>query len=68
MTLSLRPIYEDPQPIITLNSFEIIQAIGSGGFSTVYLCRFKETGGYYAMKVIDKEFIVQNQKKKIVMN
>ena len=27
-----------------------------------------ETGIFYAMKVIDKEFIVKNKKKKIVMN
>ena len=42
--------------------------IGSGGFSKVYLCRFKKDGQFYAMKVIDKEVIVKNKKKNIIMN
>jgi serine/threonine protein kinase len=45
-----------------------VKCIGTGGFSKVFLCRFKETGVFYAMKVIDKEFIIKNKKKKIVMN
>lgn len=45
-----------------------MKCIGTGGFSKVFLCRFKETGVFYAMKVIDKEFIIKNKKKKIVMN
>jgi hypothetical protein len=67
-TLSLRPYYKTAQPTVNLNSFDIFQSIGSGGFSTVYLCRFKENGKFYAMKVINKSFIVKHQKKKIVMN
>lgn len=39
---------------VNLNSFEIIKNIGSGGFSKVFLTRFKEDGHFYAMKVIDK--------------
>ena len=42
--------------------------IGSGGFSKVFLCRFKKDGQFYAMKVIDKEVIVKNKKKNIIMN
>ena len=30
--------------------------------------KFKEDGKFYAMKLIDKDFIVQNKKKSIVMN
>ena len=42
--------------------------IGSGGFSKVYLSRFKKDGNFYAMKVIDKDVIVKNKKKNIIMN
>ncbi len=42
--------------------------IGSGGFSKVFLCRLKKDGQFYAMKVIDKEIIVKNRKKNIIMN
>ena len=51
-----------------LRHFDIIKLIGSGGFSKVFLCRFKEDGKYYAMKQIDKEFIIKDRKKKIIMN
>lgn len=39
---------------ITLKNFDIIKPIGSGGFSKVYLCRFKEDGKFYALKMIEK--------------
>ncbi len=42
--------------------------IGSGGFSKVFLCRFKADGKFYAMKVINKEIIIKNKKKGIIMN
>lgn len=34
----------------------------------MYLCRFKKDGQFYAMKVIDKDVIVKNKKKNIIMN
>ena len=42
---------------INLGCFELIREIGRGGFSTVNLVRFKQTGEYFAMKVIDKNFV-----------
>ena len=51
-----------------MDCFEIIKLIGSGGFSKVYLCRFKKDGTFYAMKVIEKDVIVKNKKKNIIMN
>lgn len=53
---------------ISLKHFDIIRLIGSGGFSKVFLCRFKGDGKFYALKLIDKDFIVKNKKKKIIMN
>ena len=46
----------------------MLKLIGSGGFSKVFLSRFKKDGQFYAMKVIDKEVIVKNKKKNIIMN
>ena len=43
-----------------MDCFEIIKLIGSGGFSKVYLCRFKKDGTFYAMKVIEKDVIVHS--------
>lgn len=34
----------------------------------MFLVRFRGDGKFYAMKVIDKAFIVKNKKKRIVMN
>lgn len=67
-SLILSPIPRVVQEKVSLSSFEIVKCIGTGGFSKVFLCRFMETGIFYAMKVIDKDFIVKNKKKKIVMN
>lgn len=51
-----------------IEDFEILKQIGSGGFSTVFLVRNKLDNQFYAMKLIDKEMVVRNKKKKIVMN
>ena len=53
---------------ITLKHFDILKPIGSGGFSKVYLCRFREDGKFYALKLIDKDMIIKHKKKKIIMN
>ncbi|KAH0792298.1 CMGC family protein kinase [Histomonas meleagridis] len=37
-------------PKLTENDFEIIERIGSGAFSCVYLARYKKSGKYYALK------------------
>lgn len=53
---------------MNLGSFQILRAIGSGGFSKVFLCRFKGDGLFYAMKVISKSFILKQKKKQLVIN
>lgn len=47
-----------------LNNFEIIKCLGTGGFSRVYLVR--GFGMLMAMKVINKNFIIDNEKENIV--
>jgi serum/glucocorticoid-regulated kinase 2 len=43
---------------VHLSDFDIIKCLGSGGFSTVFLVRGNFNGNYYAMKLIDKKFIL----------
>jgi serine/threonine protein kinase len=52
---------------ITIGDFELIKVIGRGGFSKVLLCRKKDTGRLYAMKVIRKsKLIIENKVKPIL--
>jgi serum/glucocorticoid-regulated kinase 2 len=44
---------------IQLKDFIFIKNIGIGGFSLVYLVKKKDTGKFYAMKLIDKDFIIK---------
>lgn len=73
-TISLEPyIYEKPTYIspnyqVNLRDFNLIKCIGLGGFSRVYLITKKDTGKMFALKLIDKEFIVKNKKQVIVQN
>lgn len=47
-----------------LSSLDIIKCLGTGGFSKVYLTR--GYGRLMAMKVINKHFIIENEKQNIV--
>jgi serine/threonine protein kinase len=40
--------------LVKLNDFDIIKCIGTGGFSRVFLARFKPTGVFYALKLMEK--------------
>jgi serine/threonine protein kinase SCH9 len=42
-----------------LDDFQILKLIGEGGFSNVYQVLKKDTSRIYAMKVLQKKFIVQ---------
>lgn len=67
-TITLRPYIGIHIKRIDLRSFEVVRCIGAGGFSKVYLARFKQDGKFYALKLIDKHFIVENRKKGIIEN
>ena len=45
-----------------MKDFTFLKCIGAGGFSRVYLVKKKSNGRFYAMKLIDKEFIIKNKK------
>ncbi len=42
-----------------LSDFQLLRTIGTGTFGRVYLCRFKETQKFYAMKILKKVEVVR---------
>ena len=53
---------------ISVNDFELIKVIGRGGFSRVILCRKKDTGRLYAMKILKKSKIIREKKIKPILS
>ena len=53
---------------VTLSDFKLIKCLGSGGFSTVYLSKCLKNNKYYALKLIDKDFIIETEREAIVSN
>jgi hypothetical protein len=47
---------------IQLSHFTPLKLIGKGGFSKVVMCRKKDTGNLYAIKVMSKEFVIKEEK------
>ena len=45
---------------VCFNSFEILDCLGSGSFGKVFKVKMKKTGKIYAMKVINKKFLMKN--------
>ncbi|KAM3135462.1 hypothetical protein pb186bvf_012481 [Paramecium bursaria] len=70
ITLQLQPLYSQvqTQKRVGLRDFSLVKCIGVGGFSRVYLVRKKDNGKFYALKLIDKKFIMENSKEIIVQN
>ena len=44
----------------SIKDFEVIKPISKGAFGSVYLSKKKSTGEYFAIKVLKKEFIIDN--------
>ena len=53
---------------IKLTDFKILQCLGSGGFSTVYLAKGLFNNVFYALKLINKEFIMDTERDGIISN
>lgn len=49
----------DENSVVVLSDFKIIKLIGQGGFGKVYLVKRQGTSTHYAMKVLRKDFIIQ---------
>ena len=45
---------------IGFNSFELLDSLGEGSFGKVFKVRMKTNGEIYAMKVINKNFLIRN--------
>lgn len=46
---------------ITFNSFDILECLGSGTFGKVFKVRLKQNNNIYAMKIINKKYLIKNQ-------
>lgn len=46
-------------PKISNESFENIKVIGRGSFGKVYLVKKKDTGEYFAMKILRKDELIE---------
>jgi serum/glucocorticoid-regulated kinase 2 len=46
---------------ITFSSFDIIECLGSGTFGKVFKVKLKHSNEIYAMKIINKKFLIKNQ-------
>ena len=46
---------------ITFESFEILSLLGSGSFGKVCKVRLKQTNEIFAMKILNKEFLIKNR-------
>ncbi|CAK73848.1 unnamed protein product (macronuclear) [Paramecium tetraurelia] len=70
ITLQLQPLIAQSASgkRVNLKDFALVKCIGVGGFSRVYLVRKRDNGKFYALKLIDKSFIMENQKEVIVQN
>ena len=53
---------------VSIDDFEILKKIGSGGFSTVFLARMKIDGKMFAIKVIDKKMMLEKEKEECIFN
>ncbi|KAM9115081.1 cAMP-dependent protein kinase catalytic subunit alpha-like [Pangshura tecta] len=55
-----RKKWENPsQNTASLEQFERVKTLGTGSFGRVILVKHKETGNYYAMKVLEKQKVVK---------
>jgi hypothetical protein len=48
----------------SLKNYDIIKKIGAGSFGTVFLIRKKHSSSLFALKRLNKSYVIQNQLKK----
>lgn len=57
-----------PPPMVTLDDFDRIKTLGTGSFGRVMLVRHKDSGKYYAMKILDKSKVVKLKQVEHTLN
>merc|ERR1712048_861746 len=61
--------WEHPPPhTVNLESFDRIKTLGTGSFGRVMLVKHKDSGKYYAMKILDKTKVVKLKQVEHTLN
>ena len=55
--LPQKPMEENKK--LTINDFELLKTVGQGSFGKVFQVRMKENGKIYAMKVLNKQRVME---------
>jgi serum/glucocorticoid-regulated kinase 2 len=59
--ISLKPSFiKNLKNNVSMSDFKFVKCLGSGGFSVVYLVKGNFDGKYYALKLINKKFIIDS--------
>lgn len=53
--------YKAPRLNCTISDFDLLRRAGDGSFSTVVKSRFHTDGEIYALKIVDKHFVVRHK-------
>ncbi|XP_037836326.1 serine/threonine-protein kinase Sgk2b isoform X2 [Kryptolebias marmoratus] len=66
-SLELVPNFMNPRRRMKPSDFEYLKVIGKGSFGKVLLARHRKQGGYYAVKVLQKQTIIMRREQRHVM-
>lgn len=58
----------EKEPEVSLQDFEVFDAIGEGAFGRVYKVKKRDSGEIFAMKVLDKRTLTQKKQLKHALN